>query len=128
MEWIISETTLDWYHRIKTEHGGLDYFSRQCNCHGCSDSAICSFYKSQRRNEKKYKNLNKLLLINADLSKEVATPSLFSLQTNEIDGKRYNIVLSCISLKFRFDGEAKWHKIPWARLKKAIQNTNERNT
>ena len=128
MEWIISETSLDWYHRIKREHGGEQYFSKSCKCHGCSDSAICGFYTAQKRNRKKYRNLDKLVSINADLSKEVATPSLFSLQTNEIDGKKYSIVLSCISLKFRFNGEAKWHKIPWSRLKKAIQNTNETTT
>jgi hypothetical protein len=124
----LEENSVEWYHRIKEEHKGLEYFSRPCKCFGCSDSAICSFYKNQLKEEKKYKNLSKLLSIHADLSKETATPSLFSLRTNEIDGKSYDIILSCVSFKFRFVGQNKWHRIPWKRLKKAIKNTDETST
>ena len=123
-----SETSVEWYYRRKEQHNGLEYFSRTCKCFGCSDNAICSFYKNQMKEKKKYKNLTRLLGIHADLSKETATPSLFSLSTNEIDGKSYDIILSCVSFKFRFNGKTKWNKIPWSRLKKAIRNTNEATT
>ena len=121
---MLSETTLEWYNRIKSEQQGLDYFSRNCQCHGCSDNAICSFYKTQKKEKKKYKNIKKLLEFNVDLSRETSTPGLFMLHTNELDGKSFDIILSCISLKFRVVGKGKWYRVPWPRLKKAIRDTH----
>jgi len=121
---MLSETTLEWYNRIKLEQQGLDYFSRNCQCDRCSDNAICSFYKTQKKEKKKYKNIKKLLEFNVDLSRETSTPGLFMLHTNELDGKSFDIVLSCISLKFRIVGKGKWYRVPWPRLKRAIQDTH----